>query len=69
MQDRITAKLMTTSRRSILALGTAVPAKAQTRPRREMWKPKVGGLDNYSPANVAILKNEGFTSIGLWGNG
>ena len=66
MQDRITAKLMTTSRRSILALVTAVLAKAQTRPRREMWKPKVGGLVNYSPANVAFLKNEGFTSIGLW---
>lgn len=60
---------MSHSRRSFLALGGAVAAvaQAQTRPQRhEMWKPKVGCLVNYSEGNVAWVKQEGFTSIGLW---
>jgi len=56
-----------------LSLGTAAlglspfatgAAKAQG--SSTMWKPRVGILVNYSPANVAYAVGEGFTSIGFW---
>jgi sugar phosphate isomerase/epimerase len=57
-----------------LGLGTAalgisplgVNAMAATEPSTMMWKPRVGILVNYSPANIAFARKEGFTSIGLW---
>ena len=45
---------------------SAPSALAQRTPRPPMWRPKVGILVNYSPANVAFAKEEGFTSIGFW---
>lgn len=57
---------MTQSRRAFLGAAAVAAAQAQNRPRREMWKPKVGILVNYSEGNVAFAKKEGFTSIGLW---
>ena len=60
---------MSQTRRGFIALGSALAAaqaQAQRAPRPEMWKPKVGGLVNYSEANVAFMKQEGFTSIGFW---
>jgi sugar phosphate isomerase/epimerase len=57
------------TRRGFLAAGTAMATAAQLRSQRQatpMWKPKVGILVNYSEANVAFAKQEGFTSIGFW---
>src|SRR5947209_6231179 len=61
---------MSPTRRGLFALGGAL-AVTRSRalsqpPRPAMWKPKVGGLMNYSEENVAFMKQEGFTSIGLW---
>jgi sugar phosphate isomerase/epimerase len=56
-----------------LSLGTAAlgfsplhTAVAQAQQSSTMWKPRVGILVNYSPANVAYAVGEGFTSIGFW---
>lgn len=58
---------MSQTRRNFLAAGaTALAAQAQNRERPSMWKPRVGILVNYSAANVAFAKQEGFTSIGFW---
>ena len=59
---------MSHTRRDVLILGgtLAAAAEAQRRERNPMWKPKVGILCNYSEANIAFAKSEGFTSIGLW---
>lgn len=55
------------SRRDVLILGGALTMAAQAQRRRSpMWRPKVGILCNYSEANVAFAKAEGFTSIGFW---
>lgn len=57
------------TRRTLLA-GIASAAAASKLPgARPAWKPKLGLLARYSPANIAFAKDEGFTSIGLWANG
>jgi sugar phosphate isomerase/epimerase len=50
------------------ALGLSPMAKGASlvQPASTMWKPRVGILVNYSPANVAFARQAGFTSIGLW---
>lgn len=59
---------MKPTRRGFLELGgvLAAAAQAQGQQRPPMWSPKVGILVNYSAANVAFAKGEGFTSIGFW---
>jgi sugar phosphate isomerase/epimerase len=60
--------LTSPNRRAFLTVGgavaTAINLAAQQ--RTPMWTPHVGVLVNYSPANVAFAKQEGFTSIGFW---
>jgi sugar phosphate isomerase/epimerase len=55
---------VTVTRRTVLtALSAAAVAQAQrTRPN---WKPKLGVLCQYSDANLAFVKAEGFTSMQL----
>jgi sugar phosphate isomerase/epimerase len=48
------------------ALGLSPLRAAQAQQAPTMWKPRVGILVNYSPANVAYAVREGFTSIGFW---
>lgn len=56
---------MQISRRSVIAaLSTAAAAQAQ-RARVPNWKPKLGVLGNFSDANLAFVKSEGFTSMEL----
>ena len=56
---------MTFTRRTALsALSAAALAQAQQR-RYPNWKPKLGVLCQYSDANLAFLKQEGFTSMQL----
>ncbi len=59
---------MSHTRRGFLELGgvLAAAAQAQAQQRPSMWSPKVGILVNYSAANVAFAKQEGFSSIGFW---
>ena len=59
---------MNQTRRGFLELGGVLAAAAQLegQQRPAMWSPKSGILVNYSPANVAFAKQEGFTSIGFW---
>jgi sugar phosphate isomerase/epimerase len=59
---------MSHTRRSFLEWGGVLAAAAQARAQQRppMWRPKVGILVNYSEANVAFAKQEGFTSIGFW---
>jgi len=57
--------LVTISRRTVLtALSAAAAAQAQ-RPRTPNWKPRLGVLCQYSDANLAFVKAEGFTSMQL----
>src|ERR1700692_2368469 len=58
---------MSHTRRGFLELGgvLAAAAQAQAQQRPSMWSPKVGILVNYSAANVAFAKQEGFSSIGF----
>lgn len=57
--------LVTITRRSVLAaVSAAAAARAQT-PRGPSWKPKLGVLCNFSDANLAFVKAEGFTSMQL----
>ncbi|MDQ6705836.1 MAG: sugar phosphate isomerase/epimerase [Acidobacteriota bacterium] len=55
------------TRRNMLALtALAVPASAQVaRSAPREWKPKLGVLGNYSEANLAFAKEEGFGSLAL----
>lgn len=55
------------SRRSLLAGVAAVTAAAKA--AKPSWRPKLGVLGEYTPANLEFAKAEGFTSIGLWANG
>jgi sugar phosphate isomerase/epimerase len=56
---------MNLSRRSLItAAATAAAAQAQ-RNRVPNWKPKLGVLGNFSDANLAFVKAEGFTSMEL----
>lgn len=58
------------TRRSLLAgfaaASAAVKASAAN-PRS--WRPKLGILGKYTPANLAFAKEEGFTSMGFWAQG
>jgi len=54
---------VTISRRTILAALPAAAAAAQA--ARRNWKPKLGILGDYSEANLAFAKTEGFTSMQL----
>ena len=62
---------MSQTRRKILtsfisaAAGTAL---AQRPPRRPAWKPKLGVLGQFSESNLEWVKQEGFTSMGMWAN-
>jgi sugar phosphate isomerase/epimerase len=56
---------MNLTRRTVLtAISAAAAAQAQ-RPRVPNWKPKLGVLCQYSDANLAFVKAEGFTSMQL----
>ena len=56
---------MSLTRRTVLtAISAAAAAQAQ-RPRVPNWKPKLGVLCQYSDANLAFVKAEGFTSMQL----
>ena len=55
---------MKISRRSLIAAASVAAAQAQ-RPRVPNWKPKLGVLGNFSDANLAFVKAEGFTSMEL----
>src|ERR1043165_8109416 len=56
---------MNLSRRTLLtAISAAAAAQAQ-RPRVPNWKPRLGVLCQYSAANLAFVKAEGFTSMQL----
>jgi sugar phosphate isomerase/epimerase len=59
---------MTLTRRSLLVSAAATAAAQAQRAPRKSWKPKLGILGKYTPANVAFAKQEGFSSIGLWAN-
>ncbi|SRR5579885_18204 len=51
------------SRRAVLGgLSAAAALQAQRREPRE-WKPKLGVLGNYTEANVAFARQEGFTNM------
>ena len=51
------------SRRTLLSgLATAAALQGQRKENRE-WKPKLGVLGNYSEANVAFARAEGFTNM------
>lgn len=56
---------MTISRRNILAALPVAAAAAQAARRPSNWKPKLGVLGEYSEANLAFVKAEGFTSMQL----
>jgi sugar phosphate isomerase/epimerase len=58
--------LSMSSRRAFLAGSTLAVVAAKAQESAVMWKPRLGILVNYSEANVAFAKQEGFTSIGLW---
>src|SRR5204862_3735454 len=52
------------TRRSLLgSLALAGAAQAQPPARPKTWKPKLGILGQYTEANVAWAKQEGFTSM------
>jgi len=57
------------TRRTVLgsfAVAAASTVKAQSRHHRTVppeWKPKLGVLGNYTPANVEFAKNQGFTNM------
>jgi sugar phosphate isomerase/epimerase len=53
---------MNVSRRSLI---TALSAVSVLRAQRPGWKPKLGVLAEYSDANLAFAKAEGFTSMQL----
>src|SRR3954463_7601428 len=56
---------MNVTRRAVLgAISAAAAAQAQ-RQRVPNWKPKLGVLCQYSDANLAFVKAEGFTSMQL----
>ena len=58
------------TRRNVLTsmLSVAGAALAQRPAGAKPWKPKLGVLAQFSEANIAFAKQEGFTSIGLWAN-
>ena len=58
---------MTLSRRALMtAVSAAATAAAQNQRRRiPSWKPKLGVLGQFSDANLAFVKAEGFTSMEL----
>ncbi len=59
-------RVVTLSRRSVItALSAASAAQAQRPQRPASWKPKLGVLANFSDANLAFAKAEGFTSMQL----
>ncbi len=55
---------MNLTRRTVLTT-IAAAAAAQAQRNRTPWKPKLGVLGNYSEANLAFVKAEGFTSMEL----
>ncbi len=55
---------MTFTRRTALST-LSVAALAQAQRRYPNWKPKLGVLCNYTDANLAFVKAEGFTSMQL----
>ena len=58
-------RLVTVTRRTLLtAVSVASAAHAQRR-RAPNWKPRLGVLGSYSDANLAFVKEEGFTSMQL----
>lgn len=58
-------RLVTVTRRTLLtAVSVAAAAQAQRR-EHPNWKPKLGVLGSYSDANLAFVKEEGFTSMQL----
>src|SRR5712692_1373972 len=61
---------MTYTRRTVLSslALTAGAALAQRPPRPKMWKPKLGVLGQFSEANLDWVRQEGFSSMGLWAN-
>lgn len=61
---------MQLSRRNLLGsiLASAGAALAQRAPRGRTWKPKLGVLGQFSEGNLEWVKQEGFTSMGLWAN-
>jgi sugar phosphate isomerase/epimerase len=57
---------VTITRRTILAaLPAAIAAAQAARPQKPTWKPKLGVLGDFSDANLAFVKAEGFTSMQL----
>src|SRR5713226_1231175 len=60
---------MTYTRRTVLSIASAAAAAfAQRPPRPKMWKPKLGVLGQFSEANLDWVRQEGFSSMGLWAN-
>src|SRR5271166_3946079 len=57
--------VVTITRRTILAALPAAAALQAQRARTQTWKPKLGVLGEYSEANLAFVKAEGFTSMQL----
>ena len=54
------------SRRTLItAVSAAAAAQAQGRRQYVNWKPRLGVLGNFSDANLAFVKAEGFTSMEL----
>jgi sugar phosphate isomerase/epimerase len=51
------------NRRNLIATFAAAAVARAQRPERHEWKPKLGVLGQYTPANVAFAKQAGFTNM------
>ncbi len=61
--DPVQLRLITMTRRSLVgSLALAATLKAQRKEHTE-WKPKLGVLGPYTPANVEFARAEGFTNM------
>jgi len=58
-------RFVTVTRRNLLAALSAATAAQAQRNRPPNWKPKLGVLMQYSPANLEFVRREGFTSAQL----
>jgi len=59
---------MKLDRRQLLSIATGMVASRARAGAASMWTPRLGVLGNYSEKNLAFVREEGFTSIGLWAN-
>ena len=56
------------TRRTLLAGVAAATAVTVASAAKRSWRPKLGILGKYTPANLDFAKTEGFTSMGFWSN-